>query len=439
MAERYDVIVVGGGFAGVTAARECALRGRRTLLLEARDRLGGRTWSAGWNGFPIEYGGAWVHWHQPHTFSELTRAGLSVSISDDTGRAHWHVGGERRTGTIEERDAIARRGWDRFVDGVREALPQPHAPLSALPELARFDRLTMAERLAELDLDEETRDVLAGELESVAHAPISDAGAVAILRWHALSGYSLELTQFTGGRVTIDGGTGALLAAIADAAAYDRRLATPVARVARDGGEVEVHTRDGETFVAGAAIVAVALNARGGIEFSPSLPEDKRRAIDLGQASRGVKVMIHARGEAVSQNSIRFEHPFGYLSTEILLDDGTQLMIGFGPDAERCDPADLAGMQASLDETIPGYQVLEATAHDWLADEYSRGTWAIHRPGWYEHHHAAMRRPEGNVILAGSDLANGWAGFIDGAIESGLRAGAWAAALQPAVSITGHG
>ena len=96
MAERYDLIVVGGGFAGVTAARECALRGRRTLLLEARDRLGGRTWSSAWNGFRIEYGGAWVHWHQPHTFSELTRAGLAVSVSDDSGRAHWHVGDERR-------------------------------------------------------------------------------------------------------------------------------------------------------------------------------------------------------------------------------------------------------------------------------------------------------------------------------------------------------
>ena len=430
MAERYDVIVVGGGFAGVTAARECALRGRRTLLLEARDRLGGRTWSSEWNGFPIEYGGAWVHWHQPHTFSELTRAGLSVSVGADTGRAHWHVGAERRTGTIEERDVIARRGWDRFVDGAHEALPQPHAPLSALPELARFDRLSMAERLDELELDEEERDVLAGEIESVAHGRLSEAGAVAILRWHALSGYSLELTQFTGGRVTIDGGTGALLAGIADAAPFDRRLATPVAAVARHGGDVEVHTRAGEVFVAGAAIVAVALNALGGIELRPALPEDKRRAIDLGQASRGVKVMIHARGEAVSQNSLRFLHPFGYLSTEVLRDDGTQLMIGFGGDAERCDPADLAGMQASLDETLPGYEVLDATAHDWLADEFSRGTWAIHRPGWYEHHHAAMRRPEGNVILAGSDLANGWAGFIDGAIESGLRAGAWALALD---------
>jgi monoamine oxidase len=230
--------------------------------------------------------------------------------------------------------------------------------------------------------------------------------------------------------VTIDGGTGALLDAIADAAVFDRRLATPVAAVDRHDGHVEVHTRDGDVFVAVAVIVAVALNALGGIEFSPPLPEDKQRAIDLGQASRGVKVMIHARGEDVMQNSLRFRHPFGYLSSEILLDDGTQLMIGFGGDAERCDPADLAGMQASLDDTLPGYKVLDAAAHDWLADEFSHGTWAIHRPGWYEHHHAAMRRPEGNVMLAGSDLANGWAGFIDGAIESGLHAGAWATALD---------
>jgi monoamine oxidase len=428
MAERYDVIVVGGGFAGVTAARECALGGRRTLLLEARDRLGGRTWSSGWNGFAIEYGGAWVHWHQPHTFSELTRAGLGVTVSGNAGRAHWHVGGERREGTIAERDAIARRGWDRFVEGVGDALPQPHAPLAALSELARFDRLSIAERMDELDLDDEERDVLAAELESVAHGSLTEAGAVSILRWHALSGYSLELAQFTGGRVTIDEGTGALLGAIADAAPFERRLEAPVAAVATRDGGVEVTTRDGEALAAGAAVVAVALNALGGIEFDPPLPEDKQRAIELGQASRGIKVMIHARGEDLIQNSIRYLHPFGYLDSEVLVGDGTQLMIGFGGDAEACDPADRAAMQAALDSILPGYEVLDATAHDWFADEFSRGTWAIHRPGWYEHHHEAMRRPEGNLILAGSDIANGWAGFIDGAIESGLRAGAWAVA-----------
>jgi monoamine oxidase len=70
---------------------------------------------------------------------------------------------------------------------------------------------------------------------------------------------------------------------------------------------------------------------------------------------------------------------------------------------------------------MPGYTVLDATANDWLADEFSNGTWAIHRPGWYSRYHAEMRRPEGRIVLAGSDIANGWAGFIDGAIESGFR------------------
>ena len=175
----HDVIVVGGGFAGVTAARESALRGRDVLLLEARDRLGGRTWSKPWGGTRIELGGAWVHWHQPHTFSELTRAGLDVRISDGTEHAGWYVGEQRRSGTIEQRDEIARRGWDAFVDGVDAALPLPHAPLTALGELARFDRMTIAQRLDQLSLSDEERAVLTAELESLAHAPLDDAGAVA--------------------------------------------------------------------------------------------------------------------------------------------------------------------------------------------------------------------------------------------------------------------
>jgi monoamine oxidase len=424
------VIVVGGGFAGVTAARESALRGRDTLLLEARDRLGGRTWSAQWHGAPIEYGGAWVHWHQPHTFSELTRAGLRVVVSDEAARASWYVGDERRTGTIEERDVIARRGWDRFVDGVTAALPQPHAPLSALRALGRFDRLSIAARIDELSLDDEERDVLAAELESLAHGPLDSAGAVSVLRWHALSGYSLALTQFTGGRVTIDGGTGSLLAAIRGAAPFVVQLETPVATISVSDDEVQVTGRDGAVHRAGVAVVAVPLNALGAIEFDPPLPDDKRAAIAAGQASRGIKLMLRVRGEATAINAIRPGHPFGYLASEQVGDDGSQLLIGFGPDAGGRDWSDLGALQRELAAILPGYELLDATAHDWLADEFSRGTWAIHRPGWYGEHHAAMRRPEGRLLLAGSDIANGWAGFIDGAIESGLTVGAAAAALS---------
>jgi pseudooxynicotine oxidase len=426
---RHDVIVVGGGFAGVTAAREAALRGRSVLLLEARDRLGGRTWSADWGGIPIEYGGAWVHWHQPHTWSEITRAGLRVQLSEDPQRAHWWVGTEQREGTIAARDAIAERGWNRFVDGVDEALPNPHDPSLAPAELARFDRLTIADRLDELELDEEERAVLEAELESLASGPLADVGAVSILRTHALSGYSLALAQYTGGRVTLADGTGALLRAIASAAPVETMLETPVAAVRARGGRVEVETRAGLVYEAAVAVVAVPLNVLGAIEFEPALSEGKQEAIAAGQASRGVKIWLRARGEALRQNAIRPGHPFGYLATDAVLDDGTQIQIGFGTDAERCDAGDADAVQGALADILPGYELIGSTAHDWLADEYARGTWATHRPGWFIHHHAEMRRPEGRVLLAGSDLANGWSGYIDGAIESGLETGSSASAL----------
>jgi monoamine oxidase len=312
---------------------------------------------------------------------------------------------------------------------VEDALPLPHDPAFAADELARFDRQTIAERVAELDLDEEEHDVLWAELESLAHGHLDDAGAVAVLRWHALSGGTLHLTQETGGRVTFKEGTRSLVHAIASKAPFETRLSTPVAAVSQQDGRVEVHTHAGETFPARVVVVAVPLNALGGIEFDPPLSETKQEAIALGQASRGVKIFIHARGEPIFQNGIKPSHPFGYLDTEIIYPDETQLMIGFGYDQEVCDGSDLAAVQRQLDEILPGYEALAATAHDWLADEFSRGTWAIHRPGWYTKFHAEMQRPEGGVLLAGSDFASGWAGFMDGAIESGLRAGAAALRL----------
>ena len=424
-----DVVVIGGGFAGVTTARETTLGGADTILLEARDRLGGRTWTKDWNGTDIELGGGWVHWHQPHVWSEITRAGVGTERGEDAARASWFAGQERRVGSIADRDAIAERGWNQFVEGVEDALPLPHDPAFAADELARFDRQTIAERVAELDLDEEEHDILWAELESLAHGHLDDAGAVAVLRWHALSGGTLHLTQETGGRVTFKEGTRSLIDAIASKASFETRLSTPVAAVSQRDGRVEVHTRAGETFPARLAVVAVPLNALGGIEFDPPLSETKQEAIVLGQASRGVKIFIHARGEPVFQNGIKPSHPFGYLDTEIIYPDETQLMIGFGYDQEACDVSDLAAVQRQLAEILPGYEALAATAHDWLADEFSRGTWAIHRPGWYTKFHAEMQRPEGAVLLAGSDFANGWAGFMDGAIESGLRAGAAALRL----------
>ncbi len=107
--------------------------------------------------------------------------------------------------------------------------------------------------------------MLLAECESLAHGFAHEAGAFAVVRWHVLSGSSLALTQYTGGRVTIQGGTRTLLSAIAGGAQFETRLETPVAAVAQTAGGVEVTTAAGETLPARAVIVAVPLNTLGSI------------------------------------------------------------------------------------------------------------------------------------------------------------------------------
>ena len=416
-----DAIVIGGGFAGVAAARELTIAGLDCTLIEARDRLGGRTWYSDWGGEDIELGGGWVHWHQPHAWAELTRAGQGLGKSSEAELVSWTVGGERRSGPMDDRHAIALRAWNRFVAPAPEMLPRPHDPLFALAELAPMDALTIAARLDELGLSQEERDVIEAELEGLAHGFLDDAGAVSVLRWHALSGYSLELTQETGGVYTFGAGTRGLIDAMAAQAAFAQWLSTPVQSVGRVSDGVEVRTRNGDVLRARTCVLAVPLNVLPHIAFDQLSPA-KREAIALGQASRGVKLWLRVRGETQGINAIKPGHPFGYLMSDRTLADGSQLLVGFGRDAAAIDFEDRAAVQSALDELFPGLEIVDTKTHDWLADEFARGTWAIHRPGWYTNHHAAMRQPENGLVFAGSDLADGWSGFVDGAIESGLRA-----------------
>ena len=172
-----------------------------------------------------------------------------------------------------------------------------------------------------------------------------------------------------------------------------------MAAVVQTAAGVEVTTAAGETIPARAVVVAVPLNTLGAIAFEPGLSELKQEAIGYGQASRGIKIFVRARGETTTQNAIQPGHEFGYLATEWRYDDGTQTLIGFGLDAAAIDASDRGAVQAAMDTILPGYEVLDATAHDWLNDPYARGTWAIHRPGWYTRFHArdAPARGQGRL------------------------------------------
>ena len=420
-----DAIVIGGGFAGVTAARELAVAGLRVELLEARDRLGGRTWSSTWGAHAVELGGGWVHWFQPHVFAELTRAGLRLAESSwvrGTEYAWLLEDGTRRTGDHATRLALATQSFGELERLSARALPRPHDPLFARDELARLDRLSIGGWLAGLDVDEDARAIASGELCGVAHGPLEQTGLTAGLRWWALAGWSSALIADAAGRFTIEQGTRALIDAIAGQARFPLRLGVQVVRIEQDEDGARAIDAGGGVHVAKRIICAVPLNTVGDLEFAPVLALDKQEAIACGQPSRGSKIWIEIRGTRTPiLATAPGGHPLNYLMSERALPGG-QLLVAFCEDAERMPPDDLERTRAAVEQMWPGLEITGVHGHDWLADPLAKGTWAAHRPGWYLDHHRALQQPEGRIVFAGGDIAEGWAGFIDGAIESGLRA-----------------
>ncbi|MDN3460713.1 FAD-dependent oxidoreductase [Rhodococcus sp. APC 3903] len=96
------------------------------------------------------------------------------------------------------------------------------------------------------------------------------------------------------------------------------------------------------------------------------------------------------------------------------------LIVAFGPDATRIDITDRDAVEHALQEWIPDLEVLDVDGHDWVTDPLAGQTWPMLRPSQLAPVQAAASAAFGHVHLAGSDYAEGWAGFIDGAIESAM-------------------
>lgn len=417
MHSRYDVIVVGGGFAGVTAARELQRTGFDTVLVEARDRIGGRTWTAEFGGQAVELGGTWVHWFQPHVWAELDRYGLGITESPAHDDCTWVVGDELRHGTAADLWPRLFDGSDRLCHDSREVLPRPHDPFYG--DLGTVDGLSVRDRLEELDLDPEGWDLNDALWAGLCSAYIHETGLAAALRWHALAGWSADRMLDCSSHYKIAGGTKSLVEAIAADGAFEIRLASPVVGVDAEPDGAAVVLAGGETLAARAVVVAVPLNVLHSIQFTPELSSGKREAAEAGQSSHGVKTWARVRGERGFVAVAPSRYALTYVSAEYVF-GGDTLVVGFGPDASALDPTDRDAVAEVIRRLVPDAEVLEVHAHDWTTDEFSRGTWSMPRPHAMTRSLRELQRPEGRVFLAGSDVANGWNGFIDGAIESGL-------------------
>ncbi len=203
--------------------------------------------------------------------------------------------------------------------------------------------------------------------------------------------------------------------------AFATHLDSPVASVEQTATSAAVRLRDGSQLEARIVVVAVPLNVLATISFSPPLSDAKRPAIEAGQASHGVKIWVRARGEVGRLVLGAPGGPVTYMQPEYRVGDDT-LLVGFGPNAGALDVTDHAAVVAAVRSLLPEADVTSSHGHDWDADEFARGTWSMYHPGQLTGALPALQEPEGRVILAGSDVATGWNGFIDGAIESGFAA-----------------
>lgn len=396
-----DVIVVGGGFAGVMAAREIAAGGHDVLLLEARDRLGGRVWTRRYPdaGVDVEVGGTWLLPGHDALLAEMQRYGVGT------------------VSTPRPQRFVTRIADD---DVRRSAIPGD----SALGELAGAMRTSMSVQEADSgslavvaeNVSLEARTWLEAWNSYLMGAPLDQTSGA----WRLLLDRA-TLEDIDAYSWKIDGGTQRLVESVARDGAFQIALNTPVASVRRTPEGVEITDRRGDTYTSAQAIVAVPVNTWGDIAFDPPLTGSRARLADERQPGRSVKVWMVVEGVT---DHVRTVDPFGgfpYLRTERLLPDGRALLVGFSradamPDVNETIVAD------ALRRVIPEATLVSIDAYDWNSDPYAQGTWMAHKPGQWVDALACAGR-DGPLIFAGADIDDAAPGTIDGAVRSGLKAG----------------
>ncbi|MBS1843020.1 MAG: FAD-dependent oxidoreductase [Actinobacteria bacterium] len=425
---QYDVAILGAGFAGVAAARELAAAGRSAVVIEARDRIGGRTWTKHSEalGQQIEFGGTWLGYRSScrFTYGEAERYGIGLVESPNSSAFASFVGGKRIDGALPVPPEQIYH-FERLMTeiGIRSRELSLHNTLGSF----RLDLdYPLEDFLLNLDLPPETVDYARGWFSLYYGAESHEISTLHFLSQVAGLGYS-ALGLVFGIVDKYDGGTVKLIDAMFADANADLRLETVVAKVSQDRSGVRVTTTDGETIHAGTAICALPLNCWGDVDFEPGLNSAKQIVARHRQPGRAEKSWILAKN-LPDPHFLAAGYPthLRYVATDYITDRGS-ILVSFAVPDPGFDPLDREQVQEALRVYAPEAEVLAVDAHDWNTDPFARGTWMVFRPGWLKAHAEAIREPEGRVIFAGSDVSpHLTAGWIDGAIETGISAAAMA-------------
>jgi len=418
----YDAVVIGAGFAGITAARDLVDRGCSVVVLEASSRTGGRTFArpfAGHEEITAELGGSWVSRKlQPDVRREIDRYGVALSEDVMPEHAAFLTGGKLRAFPVPPQElADLERALGHLRDASKRIAPSQRLSTQPIGDLD----VSVEQFIAPLGLGPATRDLFLATVAwyaGASPAEVSVFGTVAQTAGfgHSPYGFFGALTE------RFVGGAGRLLDRMISESRLEVRLEHHVVAVGQTENEVKVQTADGVTVRARSCVVAVPTNVMRHIAFKPSLSDTKTRLLSHNHLGRAYKPSLLVR------NVPRRPFALGLGRLQSLCfgyeyDDGTCLLMGFGDENSVGQPLDLNEVGAAVREYFPEAEVLAVDAHDWNADPLFDGTYRIDRPGEALEFIRVMNQPEGRIVFAGTDLADSvWRIWIEGAVNSGHAA-----------------
>lgn len=434
--QHFDTIVVGAGLGGLIAARELSQAGLRTLLIEARDRVGGRTNTVEFAGIPIESGGTYYNLdRQKDMAEEFDRYKLPVRYTKDEVTFRTRLNGQILTGAcpvpFEQIDDLIRVVYRAIADSHKIDINDENWAQKA----KEFD-IPFTEWLSRDELPRETWEYVMAWISIYAGNEPKEISALAILGPYIAALGNSPWGWFAGVSYEIEGGSKLYRQAIIDdSPGLTIKLSTPISRVEQDGEIVQFTSRTGEVFTADDAVWATPLNTWADVDFV-GLSAPKQEAAIAKHIGGHHKVWMRARNVPVGIYGISYESAFKMLVHHEELANGETVFFAM-TEQTQLDCDDHEAIQAELRKFVPEAELLETYYEDWMGSEFSQGTWIESRPGFLTDYVPHFDRTEGRVRFAGADVNKRWLSWMAGAVASGKDAARNIIATREATSVLG--
>jgi monoamine oxidase len=436
-----DVVVVGAGLAGLAAARALRAAGRDVVVLEARDRVGGRTLNEPiGDGKVVEIGAQWVGPTQDRVLNLIAELGLETFPTYGEGANLFERGGRvrRYRGTIPRLNPVALAEAGVVLSRVNRLARRvdPAEPWAA-SRAADWDAQTFETWIRRRVRTGAARDLMRLVINAVWAAEPRDVSLLHMLFYVSSAGSIEALLDTEGGaqQDRVVGGTQLIADRMAEELGDAVVLGAPVHAIVHGDAGVGVGTKE-VSISARRAIVAVAPPLAGRITYDPPLP-----AVRDGLSTRmamGTVVKCMAiyerpwwREEGLSGQAISADGPVSVVFDNSPPDGTPGVLLAFfeGKAARDASALTDAERRRIVGECLA--RLFGPAARDpqgyvdraWANEEWTRGCYgAFMPPGAWSDHGQALRAPIGPLHWAGTETATVWSGYMDGAVRSGERA-----------------